>query len=192
MNQARKDRAATPMAGPVSSLGERRVSMRAVVAHGPSKSGADLSSSTGLMPTCCSAMLSARPAWPAPMTSTSCTGSPLRVEGGIQALAGQPSVTKSSRRRSSSVASPDVAAVVEGEIDIAKTQKRLRPEPQTHQTNTDNLTLLELEAGPSERLRGKSWAAPPPRTEGVVPLPWRAARRERGKRQGRSGGVSQY
>ena len=95
--------------------------------------------------------------------------------------------SKRERRRSSSVASPDVAAVVEVEIDIAKTQKRLRLEPQTHQTNTDNLTLLELEAGPSERHRGRAWAAPPPRTEGVVPLRRKAP--ERGKRQSRSGGA---
>ncbi|KEH06989.1 hypothetical protein GY14_30975 [Delftia tsuruhatensis] len=50
MNQARKVSEGRPSAGPVSSLGERRVSMRAVVAQGPSKSSGALSSKTAAMP----------------------------------------------------------------------------------------------------------------------------------------------
>ena len=70
-NQARKVSAGRPSAGPVSSLGERSVSMRAVVAQGPSKPAGDRSKMRARRPRCASVASSARPAMPPPTMATS-------------------------------------------------------------------------------------------------------------------------
>jgi hypothetical protein len=88
-NQARKVSDGIPAAGPVSTLGERRVSIRAYVTHGPSNPAGLRSRQRMLrMPLRSSEKVSTSPAMPAPITTTSLTGSPLAWVAGTTQFAG--------------------------------------------------------------------------------------------------------
>src|SRR5882762_2113331 len=107
-NQARKVRLENPNDGPLSSGGERKVSMRAKVAHGPSKPAGERSNIfSERTARHFNAKAAASPDMPAPITATSSTGPYVGcVRGSSQSLAGGiTSSSKSRWRRASSAAS---------------------------------------------------------------------------------------